>query len=292
MNQNQLASICSPQYILTDRVVLIPPSEFKKMEGQSLHDCRLLILVNSGHLTLLINGKEYKMHACSLLDLLNWAYVRIVKISPDLKAYCILPTYEFTNESLNGLKPGPENYFQERLYLPIISISENENILLERQIQALETALSNLNHYYRQELVQTHFKIFLLELGNIMLMHQKKSNKSLSIIGKRDIIVIGFLKLVWKYFKTEHNIDFYASRLNISPKHLSRTVKAMLGKTPHEVICNELLQYAVTLLKNNQLSILEISTSLQFSEQAAFCKFFKKHTGVAPREYRKNSCCI
>lgn len=229
------------------------------------------------------------MCAYSLLDLLDWARVEIVHTSPDLRAYCLLPTFEFTGESMNGLKPGPENYFQDRLYLPVIGISEKENKVLENQLQALEKALSNLDHYYRQELVRTYFKLFLLELGNIMLTHQKESNKSNSVVGRKDIIVTDFLKLVWKHFRTEHNIGFYAEKLNITPKHLARTIKDMLGKTPHEVICEELIQYAFTLLKDDRLSILEISASLCFSEQAAFCKFFKKHTGVAPSEYRNKA---
>ena len=286
MNLQNISALCSPSHVLADKVTLFAPSEFKNIEGRSINDCRLLILVSHGWLTLLVNGREYEMRACSLLDLLDWARAEIVRTSPDMQAYCLLPTFEFTGKSMDGLKPGPKNYFQDRLYLPVIDISEKENELLESQLQALERALSDLEHYYRQELVETYFKLFLLELGNIMLTHQKESNKSNSVVGRRDIIVTDFLKLVWKHFRTEHSIGFYAEKLNISPKHLARTIKDMLGKTPHEVLCEEMVQYASMLLKDDRLSILEISVSLRFSEQAAFCKFFKKYTGVAPSKYR------
>lgn len=289
MNLQNISALCSPLHILIDKIALFTPSEFKKIEGCSIDDCRLLILVSHGWLRLLVNGREYEMRACSLIDLLDWARVEIVRTSPDLCAYCLLPTFEFTGESMNGLKPGPENYFQDRLYLPVIGISEMENDALEKQLQALETALSDMEHFYRQERVRAYFRLFLLELGNIMLAHQKDSTKNDSVVGRKDIIVTDFLKLVWKYFRTERNICFYAEKLNITPKHLSRTVKEMLGKTPHEVICEEQLQYASSLLKNDRFSILEISISLCFSEQAAFCKFFKKHTGVSPSEYRRKA---
>lgn len=289
MNLQNISALCSPLHVLTGKVTLFTPSEFKNIEGCSIHDCRLLILVSRGCLTLLINGREYEMRAYSLLDLLDWARVEIVRASPDLHTYCLMTTFEFTGESMNGLKPGPENYFQDRLCLPVIDISEREKDALEGQLQALEKALVDVEHYYRQERVRACFKLFLLELGNIMLVHQKGNNKSNSVIGRKDMIVTEFLKLVWKYFRAEHNICFYAEKLNITPKHLARTVKEMLGKTPHEVIDEELLQYASSLLKDNRLSILEISILLCFSEQAAFCKFFKKHTGASPSEYRKKA---
>lgn len=235
-----------------------------------------------------VNGKEYEMRACSLLDLLDGASVRILFTSPGLQAYCLLPSFKFTNESMNGFKPGPESYFQDRLYLPVIHISKKESSALEIQLQAMERALSDVEHSYRQDLVRTYFKLFLLELGNITLKQQKGSMQSDTAFNRKDIITIDFLRLLWKHFRTERNIDFYAEKLHISPKHLSRTVKAVLGQSPHKIICKELVQYASSLLKENNLSILEISESLRFSEQAAFCKFFKKHTGVAPGQYRKN----
>ena len=96
----------------------------------------------------------------------------------------------------------------------------------------------------------------------------------------------GFLKLVWKYYKTEHNIDFYSERLCLSSKHLSRVVRAKLGKTPYAVIRDELLQRAELLLKDTKMSVKEVAEELHFSEMAAFCKFFKKKHGVSPTAYR------
>lgn len=288
MNLQNISALCSSSHVLADKMALLTSSEFKNMEGCSINDCRLFILVSRGWLRLLVNGREFEMGACSLLDLLDWARVKILDTSQDMRAWCLLPTFEFTGESMGGLKPGPENYFRDRLCRPVTAISEKENDVLESLLRALERALSGVGHYYRLELVRSYFKIFFLELGNIML-NREECEKSSSVVGRKDIIVTDFLKLVWKNFRTERGVGFYAGKLNISSKHLSRTVKAMLGKTPREVICEELVQHASTLLKDDSRSILDISVSLRFSEQAAFCKFFKKHTGVAPSEYRKKT---
>lgn len=73
----------------------------------------------------------------------------------------------------------------------------------------------------------------------------------------------------------------------ISTKHLSRLVKEVLGKTPHEVICDELIKRATERLNDENISVSQIAEELHFSDQAAFCKSFKKHYAVSPMEYRR-----
>ncbi len=126
----------------------------------------------------------------------------------------------------------------------------------------------------------------MLESGNLMLRKRNTVEETEGVENRQDTIMRSFLKLVWKYYRTEHNVDFYAARLCLSSKHLSRVVRGKLGKTPHAVIRDELLQRASYLLKDTKISVQDISAELHFSEMAAFCKFFKKHTGMSPTSFR------
>lgn len=287
MNQKELFPIFPPSCILTDKVLLIIPSEFKRLKGRSINDCHIFILISEGCLILQIDGKPYEMKAYSFLDLLEGGTIRIVDTSPDLKAYCLLPNFKFASESLKNLKPGPNNYFLDRLHYPILHFSQEENDIIERQMKLFENNLCNQGHYYREELARVYFKSFMLELGNIMHTHNEDLNNISATINRRDIIIMDFMQLVWKYFQTEHNINFYAEKLCISTKHLSRIVKEMVNKTPHEIICDEILSYAMTLLEDDKIPVGQIAETLHFSDQAAFCKFFKKQMKVSPMIYRK-----
>ena len=95
------------------------------------------------------------------------------------------------------------------------------------------------------------------------------------------------MKLVSKHFKEEHNVDFYAEALCVSTKHLIRVVKEIMGKTPHVVICNELIHQAMAMLEDESIPVSQIAEELHFSDQASFCKFFKKHKKVTPMAYRR-----
>lgn len=289
MNQKELAPLFSPAHTLPGRLLMATPQEFRRLVGRRVTDSHIFLLVCRGGLTLSVNGKEHEMRACSFLDVLDWVECSVQSVSGDLEAWCLLPSFEFTRESLNSLKPFSEDYLLNRIYAPVLPISGAECGILERQMRLLEAAVADLGHLFRLEMARTYFKSMMLELGNITQKRRAAEGRSASAISKRDAVMMDFMRLVRKHCVEEHGVDFYAGRLCVSAKHLSRVIREMMGKTPHEIICNELLQKALELLKDNGTPVQEISAALHFSEQAAFCKFFKKHTGMAPSEYRKKA---
>ena len=95
-----------------------------------------------------------------------------------------------------------------------------------------------------------------------------------------------FLSLVQLNFKKERFLDFYADKLDISAKHLSRTVKETTGYSAVEWIDRYVILEAKVLLKSTTMSIQQISDELNFLSQSFFGKYFKKHTGLSPKDFR------
>lgn len=98
----------------------------------------------------------------------------------------------------------------------------------------------------------------------------------------------GFIALINEYGTTEHNVSFYAGQLNISPNRLSAVIKAYSGKTVMQWLHHRLVLQAKVLLQNSQLSIGNIASCLGFKNQAEFTRFFKRATGISPKDYRNN----
>ena len=86
--------------------------------------------------------------------------------------------------------------------------------------------------------------------------------------------------------ETVDALDFYAQQLEVSPKHLSRTIKAQTGYTAVEWIEKFVILEAKVLLKSSNLNIQQISDELNFASQSFFGKYFKKITGMSPKEFR------
>ena len=103
---------------------------------------------------------------------------------------------------------------------------------------------------------------------------------------RRNPLVDRFLVLVQKSFKEERQIEFYASQLGVTPKHLSRILKQTTGFTAADWIKNYILLEAKVMLKSSTLTMGQISTQLNFPSQSFFAKFFKNATGLTPKQYR------
>jgi AraC family transcriptional activator of pobA len=79
----------------------------------------------------------------------------------------------------------------------------------------------------------------------------------------------------------------YAELLYITPNHLNALCNDILGLPAGEVIRNRVILEAKRLLINLELNITEIAYKLNFADNSYFTKFFKKHTGLTPEDFRK-----
>lgn len=86
----------------------------------------------------------------------------------------------------------------------------------------------------------------------------------------------------------ERSVGFYAKQLGISENGLSNYVKEASNETVLQWINRVSIDNAKILLRNNMLSVAEISYKSGFKDTSSFCRFFKKETGMTPAEYRKS----
>ena len=101
-------------------------------------------------------------------------------------------------------------------------------------------------------------------------------------------LVDEFIRLVTEHHMSEHYLAFYAKKLDITPKYLSKLVREVTGRSAPEWIDSFLVLEAKNMLKYSNMAIKEIVYKMKFPDQSSFYKFFKLHTGMIPSEYRKS----
>ncbi|MGZ3837512.1 MAG: helix-turn-helix domain-containing protein [Flavisolibacter sp.] len=96
-----------------------------------------------------------------------------------------------------------------------------------------------------------------------------------------------FIQLVNNYYLEKRTIEEYAELLYVTPNHLSQSIKAASGKNALTFINERILTEAKSLILYTDFDMTQIAWQLNFSDPANFGKFFKRHEGTTPLEYRK-----
>lgn len=100
-------------------------------------------------------------------------------------------------------------------------------------------------------------------------------------------IVMDFRKALAEHYQNETTVKFYAEKLHITERRLSKATTKILHQTAKEVIMEHIMNEARWRLANRPDSIKEISHELGFSGEHNFSAFFKKNENLSPLHFRK-----
>lgn len=173
------------------------------------------------------------------------------------------------------------NLFQIFGNTPPLKLDEETFERLQRIIKEMETCMASKLNYGSRALGA------LLQLFLIYCNNSTKLNKSQIDEENAGICILrDFKGLIEEKFRDWHKVKEYASKIHISPKHLSQTVKKLTGKVAKEHIQDRLVLEAKRLLLHTTLSIKEIAYEIGFEEPLHFSAFFKKKGGISPSKFR------
>ena len=102
----------------------------------------------------------------------------------------------------------------------------------------------------------------------------------------RDSFLPELYALLESHHKEQRAVDFYANKMNLTVKTLSKKVKDKLNITIGQLIRQELINTAKLLLQTG-MNVKDIAYELGFEEANHFSSFFKHHTSLSPLEYRQ-----
>ena len=98
-----------------------------------------------------------------------------------------------------------------------------------------------------------------------------------------------FGRLIDDNYAEHHLVAYYAGKIGISAAHLNVVCRQSAGKSALELIHERVLLEAKRNLAYTTLTVNVVSYAIGFSDPAYFTRFFKRHTGLAPRDFRKQA---
>lgn len=98
-----------------------------------------------------------------------------------------------------------------------------------------------------------------------------------------------FTQMIPRHYTTGAPMAFYAAELDVTPTHLTRTVKAATGKTAADLLTERVVHAARHLLESTPYPARNIARHLGFGSAAYFTRFIQAHTGRSPSQLRKGA---
>ena len=142
---------------------------------------------------------------------------------------------------------------------------------------------------YQEEVINYQVIKYLLSALLTKLEADSKKEYLDNTYSNRSQIVTfnSFLKILEFNYMRPEGADFYAEKLNMSPRNLNLISQSVFGKSITEIIETRKLIEARNLLLNSGKSVSEIGYELGYNEKSYFTRVFRKRTGVTPSEYRE-----
>ena len=249
--------------------------EFTPNEPRKL-DRAAIVLCTSGECKFKINLEEYELRAPMLVTIMPGQVVELVSDN-SLGGAVISLSKKFV-DMIN--LPGWQHQYMKMYNNPINDIDEEMLGMIRIFYTVLYRAAKNENNPFRNQIIENLISLFYY--GGVSFFDKGAASN----LKYKNHIVAHFLELVQQHYREERLIQYYASRLCITPKYLSKLVKEHTGRAAADWIEQHVILDARAMLQSSDLSIQQIATTLNFPNQSFFGKYFKRATGVSPKQYR------
>ena len=237
---------------------------FKEMVQQRTLFTKLL-LIRKGTATVVINEQDERktLNADSLLVMTSRHVINEIELTPDFEAECVLVDTDMVDENT------------------IYHLTEEKHKSVSDVFNIIHNIVRH-QHINKVEMIQSMFNVLRLILEELPYEERSISH---DFKHKKEVYEI-FLHHLYRNFRKERQIRFYASNMNVSTAYLSRLVKEISGSTINEHVTSLIYKEACNLLSHSDMSIGEIADALSFSDQSALTNCFKMRAGMTPLAYR------
>ena len=97
------------------------------------------------------------------------------------------------------------------------------------------------------------------------------------------------LEIMYQNISSDISVNELAKECCLSTGHFSHLFKDVVGVSPHSYMIFLRMEKARDLLLNTRIPICEVGEAVGCPDQNYFSRLFKKHTGMSPSEFRKNT---
>lgn len=245
-----------------------------------LVDAAGLCICLQGEAEIIINAQSYRLRRGDMCVVVPNSILQVKSKSDDFEGYTAAVSPHFFNSVSIPSATAIYLYVKDN---PCISLEPGEQAGLLALCDGLREHDQRTDHPFRYEISQLAVMTVFYEIAAIFKKRQPLEKQPYS---RRNRLFLEFQHLVAIHHDSHRTIDFYADKLCITPRYLSAIVREVSGMTASECIERVVILNARLLLTTTDMTIQQISDSLNFPNHSFFSKYFKRITGMTPKECR------
>ncbi len=243
------------------------------------------LFLSKGKLNFWMNGDYIEIQAPSHIDFILIYPWKKIKTSKDFEGYFVTTEQSFfikVSASIRSKFGGLIYQYAQKPFVPLNEETIQRIILF---LHLLIAIIKQPEYHFRYEVMENMLRTLQLEIWNAVFEVYKNE-----VVDEQQLwsdILSHFLHLVRTNCRYHHEVKWYANQLCVSSDALSARARRTYDKSAGQIIDEYLMIEAKAYLQNPSQSIQYIAELLCFSDQASFCKFFKRCCGISPSEFKK-----
>ena len=255
--------------------------EFNTLQyaGRVIH-----ILCRKGNMGFTFQDTHYNISAGDYVILPNAAFASGFSASDDFQGILMNLSEAFVTSIAIRSNYGIIGHLS-LLRNPVMKLSARDFRICEAALQYLRMRMEYETHLFREELLGSLLTAHILDLYDI----HARSRKEVQVSERVTSLLRNFIEQLYngEYIRNR-DLEFYASRLCITPHYLSEICKKVSGKPASYWIERFTMQEITRLLRQKELPLTEIAERMNFSSASYFSRYVQKRLGVCPTEYRNS----
>ena len=277
-------TLVNPLQTTFDEQFLVGESDFLFYNNYACRcNCGAILYCRSGQAQVTVNQYQGSIHKDTLILILPGAMFMLTDCSADLRIMYFAFSRDLFAEAGRRLDPAffralgshPINYPPRRIL---------RGIPIWYDI-FYETYRDRKNNF-RNTIIRNRLQNILLEIYDKLKRYGANDTDTTETTTRQIELFRRFVALVQDNYMREREVTYYANQLCITTRYLSSIVRHVIHTSAKEFIDRAVIVEIKIMLQSTDFSIQEIAFKLHFPDQSYLGRYFKKHTGFSPSEYR------
>lgn len=151
-------------------------------------------------------------------------------------------------------------------------------------LKASAAIYADRDNQFRYQIARNMLHNFLMDTCD--KVYRLCSRQEIESSNRQNELFIKFIELVHTHSPVQREVTFYAGSLCISTKYLTDICRSITGESAKTIIDNFAILEIKLLLESTDTPLQDIADKLNFPDQSYLGRFFKRHMGISPAEYR------